>query len=246
MDNTNFWNSAKLDSLSVWYFFENPQCSESMNSMFQHGDRKNLFQSYTDSLSCPNLEDAQQPKEIINQRDSEKANKNEGDAENGSLRYKLANLPSRPIALKKEPQLKDNSDTSLSQGLKKRKSRVDKLDIKPGLLKLRKGILNNMHKNATAFTQSRKKTRFTSNINLGRRSRYIGVTKNNTHWQALINVKKSKKYIGTFSNDIEAARTYDLFSLAIKGERALINFNYTADEMLESIDHYLSHNCIKP
>jgi len=103
-----------------------------------------------------------------------------------------------------------------------------------------------MNNPVSPFRRSSKKTRFTKNKYLGRRSKYIGVTKNNVHWQALINVNHAKKYIGTFTDEIEAAKTYDLFALAMQGRRARLNFNYPPQKIVEMIDQYLAHRTLTP
>ncbi|CAI2359895.1 unnamed protein product [Moneuplotes crassus] len=127
--------------------------------------------------------------------------------------------------------------------LQKRRSRSTKLDIRKSLIRLRKRI---MSKNTMKFTQTLKKNRGNPNKYLGRRSQYIGVTKNNTNWQALINVKGAKKYIGTFLHEVEAAKAYDLYSLAMQGKKASLNFNYTGKEMAKMISYFLAHGSIKP
>mmetsp|Transcript_12267 Transcript_12267/g.12305 ORF Transcript_12267/g.12305 Transcript_12267/m.12305 type:complete len:111 (-) Transcript_12267:2-334(-) len=92
-----------------------------------------------------------------------------------------------------------------------------------------------------SFSSSSKKTRETTGASLSRRSQYIGVSRNNSNWQALINVKNTKKYIGTFEDELEAAKTYDIYAVAMRREKALLNFSYTAQEMLTAIDHFLEH-----
>ncbi|CAI2359704.1 unnamed protein product [Moneuplotes crassus] len=130
-----------------------------------------------------------------------------------------------------------------SKILQKRRSRSTKLDIRKRLIRLRKRILA---KKISEFSQSIKKTRGTSDQYLGRRSKYIGVTKNNTNWQALINVKGAKKYIGTFVHEVEAAKAYDLYSVAMQGKKGSRNFTYTGKEMVKMISYFLTHGSIKP
>ncbi|CAI2367173.1 unnamed protein product [Moneuplotes crassus] len=161
---------------------------------------------------------------------------------------------------KSTPQAPDNNtiqakyQTSLSEGetmteeskqtrnplpvLKKRKRKTYELDIRPNLVKLRAHILN---KHVSGFVSQSKKAKCSNKRPLSRRSRYIGVSRNNENWQALINVGKVKKYIGTFVDELEAAKAYDLYSVAIRGEDASLNFDYTAEEMLERIEYYLGN-----
>ncbi|CAI2385574.1 unnamed protein product [Moneuplotes crassus] len=136
---------------------------------------------------------------------------------------------------KEEVEQSENIDDN-SQNIKRRKSRSFKLDIKPSLIRVRRKILSS---GITAFFSSPKKTRGTADVTLGRRSRYIGVSKNNSHWQAMINSRRDKKYIGTYLTELEAARIYDIYAIAIQGVRAPLNFNYSTAEMLTIIDNFL-------
>uniref|UniRef100_A0A7S3KSN4 AP2/ERF domain-containing protein n=1 Tax=Euplotes crassus TaxID=5936 RepID=A0A7S3KSN4_EUPCR len=146
------------------------------------------------------------------------------------------------LTLNQNPLEENKEATNSERGITKRGGRGSKLNINPGLIRLRQRLLD--HK-ILGFTRKLKKTRYTSDKYLGRRSQYIGVSKNNIHWQALINVNYAKKYIGTFLDEIEAARTYDLYALAMQGESASLNFDYTPQEMLEAIEHYLQHKYSK-
>ncbi|CAI2384515.1 unnamed protein product [Moneuplotes crassus] len=62
----------------------------------------------------------------------------------------------------------------------------------------------------------------------------------------LINIGRTKKYIDIFLSEQEAARTYDLYAIALKGVKAGLNFDYTVEEMIAMIDHYLNHRKIEP
>ncbi|CAI2359420.1 unnamed protein product [Moneuplotes crassus] len=139
--------------------------------------------------------------------------------------------------------LKRCKESNQAKVLQKRKSRAPKLEIRQRLIRLRQRILE---KNISGFTASVKRTRYTTNKYLGRRSKYIGISKNNTNWQALINVNHAKKYIGTFLHELDAARTYDLYSVAMQGEKGLLNFSYTDSEMVEMISYFLDHGSVNP
>ncbi|CAI2373568.1 unnamed protein product [Moneuplotes crassus] len=142
-----------------------------------------------------------------------------------------------------ESRIEDRNEMkSTKPTLEKRKRKTDEVDIRQSLLKLRTRLLNN---SISGFSASSKKARSVTKKNLRRRSKYIGVSKNNSNWQALVNVDQVKRYIGTFTNELEAARTYDLYSVAIREEEASLNFSYTSQQMLEQVDHYLQHNRIK-
>ncbi|CAI2380379.1 unnamed protein product [Moneuplotes crassus] len=140
-------------------------------------------------------------------------------------------------------KLSENDEEAFEDtgGIINRRRRSKKLNIKAKLIKLRDRLLTNRE---ASFKRSMKKRRCTKGTTLKRRSQYIGVSKNNTHWQALITVKRVKRYIGIFFDELEAARTYDLYALAMKGKSASLNFDYTCDEMLEVINFYLAHDRI--
>ena len=74
-----------------------------------------------------------------------------------------------------------------------------------------------------------------------RRSRYVGVTQNGGHWQALINVGRSKKYIGTYNSENEAALTYDFYAFGIHGLKAKTNFKHTGAEIMTMIESFISN-----
>ncbi|CAI2385766.1 unnamed protein product [Moneuplotes crassus] len=136
-----------------------------------------------------------------------------------------------------EEEIKEKEDKpSEIKEIKLRWSRAPRINIRPRLTALRKRILKNPD---TFYKCSQKDTRYTTNTTLGRRSQYIGVSKNNIHWQALINFKGERKYIGTFISELEAAKTYDLFAVATKGKDASINFDYSGQEMIDIINYYM-------
>ncbi|CAI2382837.1 unnamed protein product [Moneuplotes crassus] len=134
------------------------------------------------------------------------------------------------------------NDSQKSEVIKKRRRRSTKLEIKSKLARVRAQILK---RGISAFHRSPKKARGNLSCNSNRRSRYIGVSKNNAHWQALINIKRTKKYIDIFACEQEAARTYDLYAIALKGVKAGLNFDYTAEEMIAMIDNYLKHKRVE-
>ncbi|CAI2360066.1 unnamed protein product [Moneuplotes crassus] len=75
-----------------------------------------------------------------------------------------------------------------------------------------------------------------------RRSRYIGVFKNGTKWQALININAKKTYIETYLTEEPAARAFDLMSLILNSEKAVTNYDYSKADILELI---ASHSCVE-
>ncbi|CAI2384258.1 unnamed protein product [Moneuplotes crassus] len=122
-----------------------------------------------------------------------------------------------------------------------RRRRSSRFNIRTRLMRIRKSILTNL---LSSFKSSPKSTRGSPGSRNGRGSIYIGVSKNNLNWQTLINVRGSKKYIGTFANEVEAAKTYDIYAVAMKGDKASLNFSYSTQEMLSAIDHFIEHRSV--
>ncbi|CAI2380272.1 unnamed protein product [Moneuplotes crassus] len=139
-----------------------------------------------------------------------------------------------PNANVSKHKLKQDKQSSKIVG--KRSRKTTEIDIQQSLLNLRNQILN---RRVTGFNRSQKRARSDNSKSLRRRSHYIGVSRNNDNWQALINVDQVKSYIGTFTDELEAAKAYDLYSVAIRGQEAALNFDYSAEEMLEIIEDYL-------
>ena len=75
-----------------------------------------------------------------------------------------------------------------------------------------------------------------------RRSKYIGVSKNNSNWQVLINLGNFKKYIGTYSTEKEAGIAYDFYSILLNGGKASTNFDYSVELVQEMIENYYANN----
>eukprot|EP00344_Euplotes_crassus_P004908 CAMPEP_0197014270 /NCGR_PEP_ID=MMETSP1380-20130617/69640_1 /TAXON_ID=5936 /ORGANISM="Euplotes crassus, Strain CT5" /LENGTH=94 /DNA_ID=CAMNT_0042439161 /DNA_START=240 /DNA_END=521 /DNA_ORIENTATION=+ len=71
----------------------------------------------------------------------------------------------------------------------KKNKKPKELNIKDDLLNLRNLLLNN---HITGFSSSKKKAKSVNGKNLKRRSKYIGVSKNNSRWQVLVNVDQAK------------------------------------------------------
>ncbi|CAI2384378.1 unnamed protein product [Moneuplotes crassus] len=139
----------------------------------------------------------------------------------------------------KSSELSENDKETLgdAKGIINRRKCSTKLNIKAKIIKLRDYLLTNSE---ASFKCSMKKRRCSKDTTLKRRSKYIGVSKNNTHWQAFITVKRVKRYIGIFFDELEAARTYDLYAVAMKWKSAFLNFNYIWYKMLEVINFYLA------
>eukprot|EP00344_Euplotes_crassus_P003352 CAMPEP_0196995130 /NCGR_PEP_ID=MMETSP1380-20130617/1319_1 /TAXON_ID=5936 /ORGANISM="Euplotes crassus, Strain CT5" /LENGTH=158 /DNA_ID=CAMNT_0042410719 /DNA_START=198 /DNA_END=671 /DNA_ORIENTATION=- len=71
-----------------------------------------------------------------------------------------------------------------------------------------------------------------------RRSRFTGVFKNHSKWQALIDIFDRKTYIHSYMTEQEAARAYDLMSLVLKGLAGLTNFDYSKTDVLDLISNH--------
>ena len=76
----------------------------------------------------------------------------------------------------------------------------------------------------------------------GRRSRYIGVSKNGDNWQVLVNMGKFKKYIGTYVDEKEAAVAYDFYTICLHSTKAKTNFAYKKGMILDMINHYTNNS----
>lgn len=123
--------------------------------------------------------------------------------------------------------------TPRTKGIKKKSLPQIDEKIKRVLNKIQNGSI-------TEFRACKKKIKGFFSNKSGRRSKYIGVSKNNYNWQVLINVGNKKKYIGTFPTQKEAAVAYDFYSIALHGEKAKTNFNYEAKVVEDMIQSYLS------
>ena len=77
---------------------------------------------------------------------------------------------------------------------------------------------NFLHYNKTNEIKKNKKS--------NRSSIYRGVSKNGDNWQVLLMNNKRTYYLGNFQSEKIAARIYDLFSLKLRGYKAITNFPY--------------------
>ncbi len=68
------------------------------------------------------------------------------------------------------------------------------------------------------------------------RAKYIGVSKNGKNWQSLIVINNIKVYLGTYKTQIEAAVMFDFHSILMKGDKARVNNDYTARQVLEMVE----------
>lgn len=72
-----------------------------------------------------------------------------------------------------------------------------------------------------------------------RGSIYRGVSRNGNQWQVLIMINKKKRYIGSYSNELEAAKAYDIVALQHHKKKAKTNFYYSEDERKKIISNFI-------
>ena len=75
-----------------------------------------------------------------------------------------------------------------------------------------------------------------------RRSNYIGVFKNGDKWQALISINKQKIYIGTYSNEFDAGRVYDFYSILLNNMKARTNFDYSKNDVITMVENFRAND----
>ena len=76
----------------------------------------------------------------------------------------------------------------------------------------------------------------------GRRSRFIGVSKNGDVWQSLIMIDGKKTYIGSYLTEEEAGMSYDFYSIILKHFSAKTNFEYTVRDIKKMLANYYDNN----
>jgi len=75
----------------------------------------------------------------------------------------------------------------------------------------------------------------------GRRSEFIGVSRNGDNWQVMVNLHNSKKYAGTYPTEKQAALVNDFFTISLQGSKACTNFHYSAQNIEMMVDTYHEH-----
>mmetsp|Transcript_21898 Transcript_21898/g.19440 ORF Transcript_21898/g.19440 Transcript_21898/m.19440 type:complete len:168 (-) Transcript_21898:31-534(-) len=126
----------------------------------------------------------------------------------------------------------------------------DSIELKPAMRRRRKNpipdikfMINQVYSqlkvnSSITFYPRSKGSRGLHNGISKRRSKYVGVSKNGGHWQALINMGRNKKYIGTYCTEKEAALVYDFYAFGIHGFSCRTNFKHTGTKLLEMIESY--------
>ena len=121
--------------------------------------------------------------------------------------------------------------------MKQRKRRNSIPNIHSKLLKLNQKLQDGV---ITGFSPCEKKIRGVNNNASGRRSRYVGVSKNSNNWQVLINMNNQKVYIGSYPTQEEAAVVYDFYSIVVHGKKAKTNFYYDRDTLLYMVNSFMA------
>ena len=133
-----------------------------------------------------------------------------------------------------------NSSTC-DMDMKKVKQKARKSNLPKVQQKLQRILQRIKEGKLMPFKQCTKRIRGALGFKSGRRSEYVGVSKNNQHWQVLINMGDSKKYIGTFDTQKQAAIAYDFYCIAIHSSRAKVNFLYSIDMIEKMIKSYFDN-----
>jgi hypothetical protein len=95
---------------------------------------------------------------------------------------------------------------------------------------------------ARPYVKARKKSKAcTRKIISKRRSKFTGVTKNSANYQTLIVLKGKKIYVGSYPLEINAAITFDLYSLIMHGDKATPNFDWTVDQIIEMLNNFIDN-----
>ena len=132
-------------------------------------------------------------------------------------------LPNRPIKVRKRQRLLHSRSVTYS-------------------ITCLEHIINNTLDSGNIVIKKSKKSRNNSKVNSStRRSHYIGVSKNGDVWQALIMIDKKKTYIGTYRTEVDAAKAYDFYAIALKHLSAKTNFDYTLNEIKNMVANYYTN-----
>ena len=98
------------------------------------------------------------------------------------------------------------------------------------------GLLDQVYDDDTIIVKQAKKIQ--RKWNSSRKSSYIGVSKNGPNWQSMISVEKRKSYIGTYNTELEAAQSFDFYSLLTHGFSAKTNFSYSKNNIYDLINRF--------
>jgi len=80
-------------------------------------------------------------------------------------------------------------------------------------------------------------------ITKNRSSKYRGVSKNGSNWQALIMINKKKFFLGNFPSEELAARIYDIQAIKARGINAKTNFIYDNNQLKKIYNKNINIKC---
>lgn len=151
----------------------------------------------------------------------------------------LNNVPLPKVKPESIPVTQEEEKVFTKPKIRKRKRKNTLPEIETHIEELLEGIQDgsirfvySCPKNINALTTD----------NSGRRSKYIGVSKNGQNWQVLINMGKYKKYIGTYPTEKEAALAYDFYSICLHSNKAKTNFSYDGGMISDMIHSFKGNN----
>ncbi|CAI2363303.1 unnamed protein product [Moneuplotes crassus] len=89
------------------------------------------------------------------------------------------------------------------------------------------------------FVLAKKKASISSNKKISkRRTRFTGVTKNSLNYQTLIVVGGKKTYVGSYPLEVDAAITFDFYSMMLHNDMAPTNFSWRAEDVFEMLESF--------
>lgn len=132
---------------------------------------------------------------------------------------------------------KKNNTSTGKDKIKYRKKRIGLPDLQSNV----QNLLNMLNQNdINGFSKCKKISRKSSKRLSNRQSKYIGVSRNGNYWQVLKNHDQKKKYIGGFTEELEAAISYDFYSMIIDLNQARTNFEYSEELVREMVATFMS------
>ncbi|CAI2371468.1 unnamed protein product [Moneuplotes crassus] len=89
------------------------------------------------------------------------------------------------------------------------------------------------------FVQAKKKANVCKTKRVSkRRTRSIGLTKNSVNYQTVIVVEGKKTYVGSFPLEVDAAITFDFYSLTLHNNKTPTNFAWRAEDVFEMLESF--------
>ena len=132
--------------------------------------------------------------------------------------------------------------TSRSIKSRKKNRLLKSRNTQEGLLQLQRILQNYSDNGQIVIKRSTKSKSNTRLFKSGRRSSYIGVSKNGDVWQALIMIDSKKTYIGSYHTEEEAAMAYDFYSIVLKQFASKTNFDYTLPLIKKMVQNYYDND----